>query len=89
MAYKKVGCIEQIFYMLKWRLKNGSPKKYPKIKAIYVDKVKRRDWKYDRTTGEIEFKSAVPEGADMKIVFRVSGQKPKNRGDSVDGKRTE
>lgn len=30
MAYRKVGWLEQIYYIVKYRIQHGSPKKLPK-----------------------------------------------------------
>lgn len=83
MPYRKVGYIEQCWYILKYTVKQAFKKrKLPKIKAVYINGEKNTDWKYNRSNGTLEFKNPIPSGAEMRVVMETKRRK---RGAENDG----
>ena len=86
MSYRKVGCIEQIYYMIKYIIVNGNPRwhGHPKIKRIYVNGKRYRKYTYDREEGVIEFDHPFPEGTEIKVVYKDPPFWRKKRGKEND-----
>lgn len=83
MAYRKVGYLEQCWYILKcWVKQTFKKSRYPKIKAVYINGEKNTEWKYNRAKGTLEFRSPIPSGSEMRVVMESRHRK---RGMENDG----